>query len=144
LPPERRDERKEALFALQRTTHQDGVVFYDGEAAIGWSAGRMTGATEFLMDVTGIHPDYQRKGIYSAFLRRYLPYLRDCGYERVVSYHSPTNRAVLIAKLKAGFVIGGTEFREHAGASVRLVCFLHEDRYRAFEDVHSLEPQQYE
>lgn len=141
LPAERRDERKEALFALQRHTHQDAVVFYEGETAIGWSGGRMTGAIEFLMDVTGIHPDYQRKGIYSAFLGSYLPYLRECGYERVISYHSPTNRAVLIAKLKAGFVIGGTEFREHAGASVKLVCFLHEDRYHAFEDVHSLEPR---
>lgn len=143
LPAERRDERKKALFALQRNTHQDAVVFYTGDKAIGWSAGRMTGASEFMMDVTGIHPDYQSKGIYTAFLRVYLPYLRDVGYERVVSYHSPTNRAVLIAKLKAGFIIAGTEFREHAGASVKLVCHLHEDGYQTFENVHSLQPQRY-
>lgn len=143
LPPERRDERKQALFALQRQTHQDAVVFYAGEKAIGWSAGRMTGASEFMMDVTGIHPDYQSKGIYQQFLKAYLPYLRDIGYERVISYHSPTNRAVLIAKLKAGFIVTATEFREHAGASVKLTYFLHEDRYQTFEDVHSLQPQPY-
>jgi RimJ/RimL family protein N-acetyltransferase len=141
LPSERQDERKHALFALQRKTHLDAVVFYCGEEAIGWSAGRMTGASEFMMDVTGIHPDYQGQGIYTTFLKAYLPYLRDVGYERVISYHSPTNRAVLIAKLKVGFIIAGTEFREHAGASVKLSYLLHEDRYRAFEDVHSLQPQ---
>lgn len=143
LPAERRDERKKALFMLQRRAHQDAVVFYDGDTPIGWSAGRMTGASEFLMDVTGVHPDYQGKGIYGSFLQHYLPYLRDVGYERVVGYHSPTNRAVLIAKLKAGFIIGGMEFREHAGASVKLVYYLHQDRYEAFEAVHSLQPQPY-
>lgn len=143
LPAERRDSRKQALFALQSKTHQDAVVFYDGATAVGWSAGRMTGASEFMMDVTGLHPDYQGKGIYTAFLRLYLPYLRDIGYERVVSFHSPTNRGVLIAKLKAGFIIGGTEFREHAGATVKLVNYLHADRYEAFQDVHSLQPHPY-
>lgn len=143
LPPERRDERKEALMALQRTTHQDAIVFYDEDEAIGWSIGRMTGSSEFMMDDTAIHKDYQRKGIYVSFLRLFLPYLRDIGYERVVSYHSPTNRAVLIAKLKAGFVVTATEFREHVGASVKLAYFLHEDRYKAFEDVHSLDSHEY-
>lgn len=143
LPQARNDERKKALFALQRQTHQDAVVFYDGDKPIGWSAGRMLGASEFMMDVTGIHPDYQSKGIYRHFLRQYLIYLRDIGYERVVSYHSPTNRAVLIAKLKVGFIIAATEFRENAGASVKLTYFLHEDRYQSFEDVHSLQPQNY-
>lgn len=143
LPSERRDEHKQALFALQRQGHLDAVVFYDGDEAIGWSAGRMTGAMEFMMDVTGIHPDYQSKGIYTTFLKKYLAYLRDIGYERVISYHSPTNRAVLIAKLKAGFYIAGTEFREHAGASVKLAYLLHQDRYETFENVHSLQPQSY-
>ncbi len=142
-PRERRDAQKKALSALQRNTHQDAVIFYDEDMAIGWSAGRMTGSSEFMMDVTGVHPDYQGRGIYRAFLRLYLPYLRDVGYERVYSYHSPTNRAVLIAKLKAGFIISGTEFREVGGPSVKLTYFLHEDRYRGFENVHSQQPQPY-
>jgi len=143
IPAERRDERKRTLSLLQRQTHLDAVVFYDDDTPIGWSAGRMTGALEFMMDVTGIHPDYQSKKIYQTFLKKYLAYLRDIGYERVISYHSPTNRAVLISKLKAGFYIAGTEFREHAGASVKLAYLLHQDRYEAFEDVHSLQPQPY-
>ncbi len=139
LPSERR-EAKKRLYTLQRMSHQEAVVFYAGDTAIGYSAGRMTGASEFMMDDTGILPDYQRKGIYSAFLKLYLPYLCDIGYERVVSYHSPTNRAVLIAKLKTGFNIAAMELREHAGASVKMVYFLHQDRLLTFEDVHSLDP----
>ena len=143
LPSERRDERKKVLSALQRATHQDAVVFYDEGRAIGSCAGRMTGASEFMMDETGLHPDYQNKGIYTAFLKLYLPYLRDVGYERVVSYHSPTNRGVLIAKLKAGFTIIATEFREIGGASVKLAYFLHEDRYQSLEHVHSMDSHKY-
>lgn len=139
LPSERR-KGKDYLVKLQRLGHQEAVIFYDKDEAIGFSAGRMTGASEFMMDDTGILPAYQAKGIYSAFLKRYIPYLRDCSYERIASYHSPTNRAVLIAKLKAGFNISGMALREHAGASVKMVYFLHEDRLLAFEDVHSLDP----
>ncbi|MEO1286304.1 MAG: GNAT family N-acetyltransferase [Chloroflexota bacterium] len=138
LPKERREEKRR-LYTLQRMTHQEAVIFYDGETPIGYSAGRMTGASEFMMDETGILPAYRRKGIYAQFLQSYLPYLKDCGYERLVSYHSPTNRPVLIAKLKAGFNISGMELREHAGASVKLVYFLHQDRLITFQDVHSLE-----
>ena len=138
LPSERR-EAKKRLYTLQGMSHQEAVIFYDGDKAVGYSAGRMTGSSEFMMDDTGILPEYQSKGIYSAFLKRHMPYLRDCGYERVVSYHSPTNRAVLIAKLKAGFNISGMQLREHAGASVKLVYFLHQDRLLSFEDVHSLD-----
>lgn len=139
LPAERRDAKRR-LNSLHRATHQETIVFYDNDTPIGYSAGRMTSATEFMMNDTGILPHYRRKGIYSAFLKLYLPYLRDCGYERVASYHSPTNRAILIAKLKAGFNISGMELREHVGASVKLAYFLHEDRFAAFENVHSLDP----
>jgi len=141
--PADRQNNSRQLSALQRQTHQEAIAFYVGDEVIGWAAGRMENASEFLMDVTGIVPSYQGKGIYSAFLKSYLPYLRDVGYERVISYHSPTNRAVLIAKLKVGFVIRGMMFRENAGASVQLVYFFHEDRFRAFEDAHSLQPGPY-
>lgn len=138
LPSDRRDA-KHRLLTLQRATHQETIVFYDGEQAIGYSSGRMTSASEFMMNDTGILPDYQGKGIYSAFLKQYVTFLHDCGYERIVSYHSPTNSAILIAKLKAGFNIAGMELREHGGASVKLVYFTHQDRFEAFENVHSLE-----
>lgn len=139
LPSERRAD-KQRLGQLQRLTHQEAVVFYAGDRPIGFHAGRMTGAAEYMMDDTGVLPAYQNRGVYSTFLRSFLPYLRDCGYERVVSYHSPTNRPVLIAKLKAGFVIKGMELREQAAASVKLVYFLHADRYETYENVHSLQP----
>ena len=141
-PSSRRDHSAE-LGALQRQGHQDAVVFYTGDNPIGYAAGRMLGAAEFLMDVTGILPAFQNKGLYTAFLHHHMKYLRALGYERVMSHHSPTNRAVLIAKLKAGFIITGTTFRENAGASVQLTFFLHEDRYTGFQDVFSLQPHPY-
>lgn len=49
------------------------------------------------------------------------------------------NRAVLIAKLKAGFVITGTVLDERWGAQAALTYFFYEDRRRGFAQTYSLE-----
>lgn len=87
-------------------------------------------------------PVYQRKGIYSAFLDRFLRYLYTLGYERVVSNHQTNNRAVLIAKLKAGFNITAVNLDERWGAQVELTYLFYEDRQRGYERAFALEPRE--
>jgi hypothetical protein len=50
-----------------------------------------------------------------------------------------TNRAVLIAKLKAGFIITGTVLDERWGAQVSMAYFFHEDRREGFARAYSVE-----
>ncbi len=99
----------------------------------------MRDSMTFFMTSTGILPAYRRRGIYGAFLGRLLDYLEDLGYERVVSNHQTNNRAVLIAKLKAGFNITAVNLDERWGAQVELTYLIHDDRWRGYERAFSLQ-----
>jgi RimJ/RimL family protein N-acetyltransferase len=92
------------------------------------------------MTSTGILPEYRRRGLYTAFLKGLLSYLYALGYERITSKHQLNNRAVIIAKLRAGFNILGVDADERWGAQVQLGYFFQDDRRRGFERAFSLYP----
>lgn len=138
-PKERRGNGR-GLYEIHAGTHRERFVFYaEGGEPIGWSTGVMAEPATFFMEYSGILPSYQRGGVYTAFLRALLPYLCDIGYERVTSNHTANNRAVLIAKLKAGFHVTGTLLDERFGAQVSLAYHFHEDRRRGFASAFGLE-----
>jgi RimJ/RimL family protein N-acetyltransferase len=138
--PAERYSRADALRAIYQQTHAEWFVFYDDHRPVGWSYGMMINPSTFFMSSTGLLPQYRQRGIYTAFLRRLLPYLHQIGYERVTSNHMTNNRAVLIAKLKAGFFITGLTLDERYGAQVTLTYFFYEDRRQGFAKAYSLEP----
>jgi RimJ/RimL family protein N-acetyltransferase len=139
MPPERAT-RAQALSAVYAQTHREHILFTTADqACVGWSTGAMLDPSTFFMSYSAVIPRYQRHGIYSSFLRVFLRYLHALGYERVTSNHMVNNRAVLIAKLKAGFVITGTILDERWGAQAALAYFFYEDRRRGFARTYSLE-----
>lgn len=138
--PPSRFEGTEALSGIWRETHREHIVFYDGTRPVGWSSGALLEPATFFMAYSGVLPEYQRRGVYSAFLEIFLRYLGALGYERVTSNHMVNNRAVLIAKLKAGFVVSGMVLDERYGAQVALTYFTHADRTEGFVRAFSLEP----
>lgn len=93
-------------------------------------SGRQTGPSEFLMTHAQVVPEARGRGIYSAIVRLMLAYTRELGFETVTSEHSPTNNAVLVPKLRAGFFITGLVLQAAWGPSVRLTYF-HDPRQRA-------------
>ena len=124
---------------LAAQIHAEYFVFYNGaQEPIGFSTGKVINGQTFFMEWSGILPAYQRQGLYSSFLKRLIPYLKELGIERVTSNHMGTNRPVLIAKLKAGFVITGVTLDERHGMLVWLVRFLEPERARGFERAFSL------
>ena len=128
---------------LQRAnaaTHHEHILLKDeqGELA-GWSWGQMIDSSTFFMTNSGILPDYRRRGIYGAFLTHFLLYLETLGYERITSNHQINNRAILIAKLKAGFNINGMDLHEQWGAQVSLVYFPDHDRLNGFASAFAVE-----
>jgi RimJ/RimL family protein N-acetyltransferase len=139
LPPERRAQVVR-LTKLFRKTHHERFVFYDSDTPVGWSMGHMDDPITFRMNNSGLLPDYRRRGIYTAFTRRLLDYLKALGYERVTSDHHPTNRAILIAKLRLGFNLSGQWLSEDGGAVVRLTYYFYEDRFQGFERAFGMEP----
>jgi GNAT superfamily N-acetyltransferase len=136
--PEARHEGLEHLQKLHARSSPEWLVFYNAEdEPVGWFYGYMEDEETFFIDTIGLVPTFRRQGIYSAFLRQLIAYLRAIGYERLTTSHGPNNRAALIADLKAGFDIVGLELHEGHGPLVKTAYHLHEDRRQAFERVFS-------
>jgi len=123
--------------AFQRHTEQF-VIYNKENAPIGWVIGEQKEADTFFMAWTGILPAYQNQGIYSAFLRHFLGYLKTLGYARVMSNHMVNNRAVLVAKLKAGFIATGMTLDERWGAVLWLTYYFEDRVEDAFKRAFSL------
>jgi len=135
-------ERQANLTPLRQVfagTHHEYLVCYDGESVAGWSYGEMHDPETYFMSNSAILPAYRRRGIYSGFLTHFLDYLKALGYERVTSNHQPNNRAVLMAKLKAGFVISGMILDERWSAQVQMTYHMYDDRKQGFSRAFSLE-----
>ncbi len=119
--------------------HAEYFAFYNhsGEP-VGFSLGKVVNEQTFFMEWSGILPTYQRRGLYSRFLDVLIPYLQEMGIDRVTSNHMGNNRPVLIAKLKAGFIITGMTLDERHGMLVWLARFLSPERQQGFERAFSL------
>ena len=81
---------------------------------------------------SAVLPDYRRHGIYSELLTACIRLTKEAGFEVIYSLHLSGNNAVIIPKLKAGFVISGMEMLEGAGMMVRLSYFHNEVRREAY------------
>ena len=73
------------------------------------------------MTVTALLPDWQRRGVYKAFLDAILKAAREVGFLQVESAHHADNNPILIAKLSHGFVINGLKVSLRTGLMVNLV-----------------------
>jgi RimJ/RimL family protein N-acetyltransferase len=141
-PPQERGKRAAQLWEMHIDTHPEWVVFFDeGGDPIGWFYGYMEDEETFFIDTIGLVPEVRRRGIYQAFLKQLILYLKAIGYERLTSSHHPNNRAVLIAELKVGFNIVGLEINESAGPVLRVAHPLHEDRRLGFERGFHMVPE---
>ena len=80
-------------------------LIFDNEIPIGWHYGFQKSELEYFMANTGILPDYQNRRIYSAFLKYLIERAVNEGFQFITSIHHADNNAVLIPKLKAGFII---------------------------------------
>jgi RimJ/RimL family protein N-acetyltransferase len=140
VPP----ERQSGVDRLQQSytrSHPECVVFYtDAHLPVGWFYSYREDAATTFIDTIGFLPAYRGRGLYSAFLPKYLTYVAALGYERVTTTHHPNNRAIMIAELKVGFDIVGLELHESHGPLIKMAYFMHADRRDAFEHAFSMAP----
>jgi len=105
---------------------------YAGAELVGWTAGWMERGGIFYMANSGVVGGHRRQGLYTALLGAIREHAISLGAVILRSQHSVTNNAVIIAKLKNGFVIGGLSQSAEMGTLVELVCHLGESRRRLF------------
>lgn len=97
-----------------------GFGLFQGDTFVGWHLGQQVMAGKFEMTSTGILPEHRRHGLYSALIPIVLERVQKEGFQTVYSRHNLTNNAVIIPKLKAGFVISGFEVDDRFGTLVQL------------------------
>ena len=128
------DKQREDVERLRDRTRDKFVlrlVVRCGEDIVGWSVGVQANAEQFRMANSAVLPGHRRKGIYTALLLQVLERARAEGFQTVTSHHHPTNNAVLIAKLKAGFIITGMEITDDYAALVNMTHFFDPRRLHA-------------
>jgi ribosomal protein S18 acetylase RimI-like enzyme len=107
---------------------------FDGDRLIGWTSGWHEPGGVFYVTNSAVRPEYRRQGIYTRLARAITDEAAQRGCHTVYSKHIATNNAVLIAKLRLGFVITGMEFSEELGLLVRLSHAVSPGRSRLFAE----------
>lgn len=94
---------------------------FDGDNNfIGWSWGFQETVTNFYMVNSAVLPDHRRQGLYSALIGKCIEIVSKKGFQLIYSRHCATNNAVIIPKLKAGFIISKMELDDKYGVLVHL------------------------
>ncbi|MES2631536.1 MAG: GNAT family N-acetyltransferase [Pseudomonadota bacterium] len=113
--------------------HQVRVGAFDADALIGWShAWLMPGGILYVSN-SGVLPERRGQGVYTRLIAAIEEEARALGCTRIESHHRTSNSAVLIAKLKAGYMIVGTEFSAEMGLLVKMCKHLEPRRSALFE-----------
>ena len=103
---------------------------FAGEALVGWSHAYLYHGGSLHVANSAVLPEFRRQGIYTQLMAAVEAEAARLGCLRVESHHQATNAAVLIAKLKAGYIIVGTEFAGESGLLVKMAKPLDPARQR--------------
>lgn len=90
------------------------------DKCIGWHYGYQDGPMSYYMCNSAIIPEFRRQGCYSWLAEQVMKEMQARGYLKIKSRHHPTNTAVLIAKLKLGFIVSGLQVSSNFGTLVEL------------------------
>lgn len=96
------------------------LAVFKGDQFVGWSVGDQKSSEVYYMRNSAILPEHRRQGLYSELLKTNIEMLTEKGFQKIYSRHSQTNNAVIIPKLKAGFIITSLELDDMFGAMVHL------------------------
>ncbi len=110
-----------------------GFGLFQGDTFVGWHLGQQVMAGKFGMTSTGILKEHRRRGLYSALIPVVLRAVQKEGFQIVYSRHNLTNNAVIIPKLKAGFVISGFEVDDRHGTLVQLSYYFNPLRRKVLD-----------
>ncbi|MBL7689024.1 MAG: GNAT family N-acetyltransferase [Bdellovibrionaceae bacterium] len=99
-----------------------------GDEFCGWAIGAQSDYETYYMRNSAILPKFRRRGLYRALLSEVMKRLEAKGFQIAHSRHVATNNAIIIPKLRAGFVISSLEISDRFGTLVHLKYFFNEKR----------------
>lgn len=107
-------------------------VFLNEEFA-GWSFGDQQSGESYYMRNSAVLETHRKKGLYSELLKTNIEILSAKGFQLICSSHIATNNAIIIPKLKSGFVITSLEIEERFGTRIKLSYFTSQLRKKVFD-----------
>lgn len=122
LTNEEKEKRKKLNDYIQ-LSYELFLVAYDRDRLIAWSWGFAKSNHEYYMCNSAVYPEYRGKNIYKTLLDKTIEKVSLDGFQEITSKHHSSNNAVLIPKLKKGFLITGTEINARFGLMVCLTYF---------------------
>ncbi|WP_427911448.1 GNAT family N-acetyltransferase [Ramlibacter sp. MMS24-I3-19] len=96
------------------------VGAYAGDTLVGWSHAFLAPGGVLYVSNSAVDHEYRRQGVYTRLVAAIEEEAKALHCLRVESHHRAANSAVLIAKLKAGYTIVGTEFQAEMGLLVKM------------------------
>lgn len=124
------DKESASWDGLQNATvvNELRLAAFRGEELVGWSYSQLGMGRTLHMVNSGVAVSERRIGIYSRLVLQTIEHAKSEGHVSIISRHAAGNNAVIIAKLKLGFVVSGFEYSEVYGPVVRLTHLVHEKR----------------
>ena len=118
------DEQRARFRELDRAmgskpfTHH--IAFMQDGKVVGGYFGMQENFGRYYMCLTALQPHVRRLGVYSSFVGRVLIWANAAGFREVTSRHVADNNAVLVPKLRHGFVITAFEATLNFGLLLHL------------------------
>lgn len=106
------------------------LVFEQDGELVGTYWGSQESWGRYYMVNSVLRPSHQGRGLYKALLGRVVAAAADAGFAEIYSRHRADNNAILVPKLKAGFVIAAFEIAPKFGLLVHLRRYLIDGVYR--------------
>ena len=133
LPPKELDQIEKLNENMGKRFELHLGVFNEIDEFIGWCSGYQNSKDSFCMMNSGVLKEYQRQGIYSALLQKNLEILTEKGFQIIWSRHCATNNAVIIPKLRAGFIISSLEIDDCFGTLIQLRYYTNASRRKIMD-----------
>ncbi len=112
------------LDAIVAERLQHRLLFEADGAVIGGYWGQQETFGRYYMTVSVFHPAWRGRGLYKALLARVTAAVADAGFREMYSRHRADNNAILVPKLRAGWLIAAFEVAPRWGLTVHLRKYL--------------------
>ncbi len=100
---------------------------------IGFSFGVQESSETFFMMASAVLPEYRRLGLYSELVKEVLKRCEEAGFQKIYGTHCATNNAVLIPKLKLGFIFSKVELSDMFGTIIHLQYYTNPLRRKVMD-----------
>lgn len=115
------------LFSVQL-----GLISPEGDF-VGFSFGFQESEETFYMAASAVLPEHQGKGLYSALVRHVIDLTTQAGFQKIYGTHCATNNAVLVPKLKLGFIFSKIELSDMFGTVIHLQYYTNRLRRKVLD-----------